>query len=138
MSCPLMMDFPFAVSPEQVLQALASIGISFREVADQCGRAWICTRGQVSFHLLTHQESDVLFVVFSADLSRWRWWNFLMLWLLSFRYARKEIQLQRDAFFALKPLGPIQVEGGEMLGLERDAAPGAMPTQAADNLHSSK
>ena len=45
------------------------------------------------------------------------------MWLLSIPFTSREIQLQRDAYIALRGMGARRVGGGDMLGLDEEAAP---------------
>lgn len=68
---------------------------------------YICSRGWVSFALsaLPDSDSGALLVMFTCDLSRWRWWNFPVHWLASIPFAPSQVRLQRDAYTVLHSLG---------------------------------
>jgi len=83
---------PLMLSVEGVplLDLLAALGRAGIRVAPhprpRPGSAdrYICRRGWASFELSAFPEPGRdLDIVFSADLSRWRWWNFPLLWLAS-------------------------------------------------------
>ncbi|MDC3959963.1 hypothetical protein [Polyangium jinanense] len=123
MSCPLILEIPArACRARDVVAALRQRGIAVTsdlEHSDEDRSEYLCRRGYVSLALTIRRDraSDVLYVSFSADLSKWRWWNFPFLWLAGIFTAGAEIDLQRDAFAALRSFGPHHVAGGEVLGL---------------------
>lgn len=124
MSCPLFIELPSVLGAARVLGVLKSVGVAAERCADHMGReAWVCRRGSVSFHLALFDVDGVKHASFSADLSRWRWWNFPIMWLLSIPSTGREIQLQRDAYFALRDVGARRVGGGDVLGLDEEVAP---------------
>lgn len=124
MSCPLFIELPTDVTSSRVLEALRSTGIGAAPCAGHNGRAaWICRRGPVSLHLAMYDADGKTYATFSADLSRWRWWNFPIMWLLSIPFTGREIQLQRDAYSSLCGIGATRVGGGDVLGLHEEAGP---------------
>ena len=45
------------------------------------------------------------------------------MWLLAIPRTGRESQLQRDAYFALRDIGAVRIVGGDVLGLDDEAAP---------------
>jgi len=120
-SCPLLLELPPDVTASNVLETLQSAGIAPVRCAHHNGHAaWICRRGPVSFRLVAYDVEGRTHVWFTADLTGWRWWNFPVMWLLAIRYTSREIQLQRDAYFALRAIGAARLVGGDVLGLDND------------------
>lgn len=123
MSCPLtleMSDRPF----DMIVDALQGAGIHVmqlpQEQSDTRKTELICRRGMVSFAMSLRRGPDQqpLSVTFSADLSKWRWWNFPVMWLLAFPFTGQETRLQRDAYNLLRGMGATRVRGGDVLCLE--------------------
>ncbi|MBN9524197.1 hypothetical protein J0H58_37750 [bacterium] len=130
------MGLPLMLSVEGVplLDLLAALGRAGIRVAPhprpRPGSAdrYICRRGWASFELSAFPEPGRdLDIVFSADLSRWRWWNFPLLWLASLPFLPAEVRLQRDAYRVLRAAGARWVLGGEFVigRAELRAEPGA-------------
>jgi hypothetical protein len=107
-----------------ITEALHQVGIRMELPSGQQANAdcveYICRPGWVSFALSLHQQLDKnrLVVTFYADLSRWRWWNFPLLWLVSIPFTPWEIELQRDAYKVMRDLGARRIGGGDILLLE--------------------
>jgi hypothetical protein len=126
MSSPLTLEIK--ASSDAVIRALKEHGMEVVSTnADRSSATrseYLCRRGNVSFALTLYRkhEEDPLGVMFSADLSNWRWWSFPFLWLVGVWTARSEIRLQRDAFEILRSLGARHVGGGEVLGIQCDDA----------------
>lgn len=121
MSCPLFIELPPDVTSSRVLEVLGSAGITLASCTDRNGHtAWICRRDPVSFHLEMYDVDGRTHAEFGADLSDWRWWNFPVMWLLSIPFTGREIQLQRDAYFALRDIGASRVGGGDWLCLDEE------------------
>ncbi|MDY3563566.1 hypothetical protein R5W23_005180 [Gemmata sp. JC673] len=124
-----MMSLPATQLPALIagLEA-AGIRTTLRRLDPATGNTeYVCRRGPVSFALGAFHDPEAggLFVSFTADLSRWRWWNFPFLWLAGLPRAPWELRLQRDAYAVLWSLGTRRPGGGD----EPDAEPGAAPDQ---------
>lgn len=132
MSCPLMLemaDSPFDV----IINALQGAGIRVERPPqwriDAPEAELICRRGRVSFALSMRRGlgQHPLSVTFSADLSKWRWWSFPVMWLLGIPFAGQEIRLQTDVYRVLRGMGATRVGGGDVLGLEDECAAQQQP-----------
>lgn len=91
----------------------SGIQVTARQRRPIDGSAYICRRGWVRFALDVFPDSEpgTLFVVISADLSRWRWWNFPFLWLASIPFMPWEVRLLRDAYAVLRARGARCIGG---------------------------
>jgi hypothetical protein len=123
-TAPLRLSFD-STPPSAVLAGLERAGILVvpcRQGTCADKAQYICRRGWVSFALSAYpgQDPDELLVSFTADLSRWRWWNFPILWLASIPLTPWEIRLQRDAYEALRALGAKWLGGGKFVVGESD------------------
>lgn len=140
MSCPLMLemdDRPFDV----IIDALQGAGIRVERPpqwqSDAREAELICRRGRVSFALSMRRGlgQHPLSVTFSADLSKWRWWNFPVMWLLGLPFAGQEIHLQTDAYRVLRGMGATRVGGGDALCLEDEGAAQHQPAADGASRH---
>lgn len=124
MSCPLFLELPPELTATDLLKTLRAAGIVPVPCPHRKGRQeWVCARGRVSFRLSVYSANGHNRATFSADLSGWTWWNFPIVWLLSIPFTRREVKLQRDAFFALRRVGAIRLFGGDVLGLRHYGSP---------------
>lgn len=77
---------------------------------------YVCRRGWASFELMAFHEPELDAQILSIwpDLSRWRWWNFPVLWLKEILLTPLSLRLERDAYAVLKSLGARWHGGGEI------------------------
>ena len=98
------------------IETLALAGITVEPgLHNSSGARLFCRRDRTSFVLDLFLETNQLNVVFSADISGWRWWNLpwnLWQW---FKRRSDEMTLQSDVYQALKGLGAKVIDGGGML-----------------------
>jgi hypothetical protein len=86
----------------------AGIASELRSLDPVTGRAeYICHRGRASFSLGVFPDpvAGESIMMFTADRTGWRWWNFPLLWLVSIPFTPRELRLQRDADSILRSLG---------------------------------
>ncbi len=106
MAAPMMVEFPAEVTASQILDVVSSLGITATPCGDGGGRrGWICLRGRARFHLAVNLLDGRSLAWISADVSDWRWWNFPVVWLMSFRDAGQSYRLEWEAYRALRPMG---------------------------------
>lgn len=136
MSCPLMLEMDDRPL-DAIIDALQGAGIRVERPpqwqSDAREAELICRRGRASFAMSMRrgQDQHPLSITFAADLSRWRWWNFPVMWLLGIPFTGQEIQLQTDAYGVLRGLGAARIGGGDVLFLEDEHAAQIQPGDGA-------